>query len=242
MLTVSYDESVFAGLDQKITRSALKKFWTSHTSGGGTNNILLNHLEAGQSNWTANSIKYDNYKRKKGLSPKKFVATGDALKAIIAKGGKEKVIRAVYRKKHQMYVVHTTIRKMVDGKNVYKFAQMGKFKSMSYETEKGERKTVSKKEFLNDLFYTGIKYHDSYEKQTNKMSKQQFKNAAMKQKYKWKSGTIKKNARSVKMVTVNLPGDDRLINMGAFQDSVLDAILESRKRAKKKAIKVSGGK
>lgn len=219
---VTYDKAIFEGLDPNKGKAVVKKMMQELCS-GTTNNPLYQHWTDGQSKWSDDAPEYAAQKRAKG-SNNKFEWTGNAKNAIKAKSHKNKKITASYRKAGY-YLTTATLSKMVDGRNVYKLAQVGRLKSMS-GTIDGKQVSVSAKDWIKDQADAGKKYKGS-EAEKAGIKKARFKQALLQNKYNFDKGSAKRGGTNERLITANLPGDDKLIDINAIAKSAEKIITDS---------------
>jgi len=206
--SVKYNGKMFDGIDKKVARTHLRNFMRELCS-GTSGNPLYEHWQEGQSTWNDDDPEYARYKRNTFGSTKKFQYSGDALNAIKAKNHKYKKINVSWRKKKGYWFMSAGLRKMEDGKNIYQIAQLGRADSLIGKSG-GEDLIVKVSDYNKDLFHAGLMYEGS-EAQKQGVKKGKFQKQVVAKKYNFDKGGVKRTSQNERLITKNMPGDERYV-------------------------------
>lgn len=225
--SIKYDGKMFDSIEPKVAKKHLRKA-IQEIASGTSGNPLYSHFLMGQSTWNEDSPEYAKQKKAKTGSDYKFKLTGEALKGIIAKSGRTKKFAVSYRKKKDYFLLTATIRKMVGGKNVYTIAQNGRFAGIIGKSGDKE-KFVSKDDFLETLSSVNKAFAEVQEAdETVSRSKlKAFRKALIKEKYAFNNGSTQRVSRNQRLISANLPGDDRLVKLDKMNKHIEQIIKES---------------
>lgn len=216
---------MFDGIEKKVASKHLKKYMGDLAS-GTTGNPLYSHFTSGQMDWQDNAPEYAKAKRKKFGATEQFVRTGAAKKAIKGRPGKTKKVKVSYRKKGDYFLMTAGLRKIVEGKNVYTIAQRGRFAGIAY-TSGGKSKSVSSHDYNKASKQAGTDYAANKGKgvDTKGVSKGKYKASALADKFGIDKGSAKRQSKTPRMISSNLPGDGKFIKDSQMKP-VLKKIIE----------------
>lgn len=223
-ITVTYNKKMFKGIDIKQARKYLRK--AIQDIGSGTDGPLMGHFKEGQSKWQDDDPEYAKYKKSKFGSTEKFVKTGEAKAALKARTHKFKKYGVKWRKKKGYFLLTATLRKMQDGVNVYRIAQFGRFAGISGKVD-GKDKSISKDQLFDDTIKAEA-LHATLKGQGAKVgSLGKFKKKTLGKHYGFDKGSTKRNSQNERLITINLPGDERYVKQAELQKYIKEMIKAS---------------
>lgn len=159
--------------------------------------LFAKHLKDGQSTWPANSEDYTRRKLKDGYSDEKFVRTGEAKRALVNTGEPSLKVWANAKQR----VLRIGLRKMVRGVNVYRVAQLGKFRGVVLSDKSGEEHSLSAEEtFEHNRKMNRAYYALSRAGKLSGVSRSSFTSRFGK--------TVSRTSDKERLITTVLPGDE----------------------------------
>ncbi len=144
MALKNFDLANSAAIDQAMKEISKKELMKLLKMAGlriiQQHKVFERHWKEGQSSWSAPTDAYAKFVKKRYGGSGRFDATGAARKALGKKPTKTGPLGLTVSKKFNSLTIH--LRKMVNGKNVYGIAQLGKFRGLT--TKDGKQVSAKK--------------------------------------------------------------------------------------------------